>query len=401
MIRAIISGGGTGGHIFPAIAIANALKAKVADMDILFIGAKGRMEMEKVPAAGFRIEGLTISGFQRSFTTKNLLFPFKLLASLMKARSIISKFKPDVVIGVGGYASGPTLRIAADRGIPCLIQEQNSFPGVTNRILGNKVQKICVAYEGMNKYFPKNKIVLTGNPIRRDVINILGKAEEAYSYFGLIPRKKTILVIGGSLGAGTINQAILKFVNEIRAAASPHPENSGIQLIWQTGKYYHEKIIANFSGYNFPELAMEDQITDAGSESYNPVEAEQGGINHVILPFIDRMDLAYAAADLIVSRAGAIAISELCVVGKPVILVPSPNVAEDHQMKNARFLFDRQATLLVTDRDAMEKLGPTIMDTLADESLQMTLKRNIAELGITDAADRIADESLKLIKENE
>ena len=384
MIRAIISGGGTGGHIFPAIAIANALKAKVAEMEILFIGAKGRMEMEKVPAAGYRIEGLTISGFQRSFTAKNLLFPFKLLASLMKARSIISKFKPDIVIGVGGYASGPTLRIASDRGIPCLIQEQNSFPGITNRILGNKVQKICVAYEGMNKYFPKNKIVLTGNPIRRDVINIIGKAEEAYTYFGLVPRKKTILVIGGSLGAGTINQAILKFVNDLRAGDSPYPENSGIQLIWQTGKYYHEKIIAAFPD-NFVSTDLEPRKIE----------------NLMILPFIDRMDMAYAAADLIVSRAGAIAISELCVVGKPVILVPSPNVAEDHQMKNARFLFDRQATLLVSDRDALEKLGPTIIDTLADESLQMTLKKNIADLGITDAADRIADEALKLIKENE
>ncbi len=401
MIRAIISGGGTGGHIFPAIAIANALKAKVEDIDILFIGARGRMEMEKVPAAGYRIEGLAISGFQRRLTAKNLLFPFRLLASLLKARSIISKFKPDIVIGVGGYASGPTLRIAADRGIPCLIQEQNSFPGVTNRILGNKVQKICVAYEGMNKYFPKNKIVLTGNPIRRDVINIIGKAEEAYSYFGLVPRKKTILVIGGSLGAGTINQAILKFVNDLRAAGAPVPENSGIQLIWQTGKYYHEKIIAHFPGNNSSEKPGEDQITHTASESFSPAEAEYGGINQVILPFIDRMDLAYAAADLIVSRAGAIAISELCVVGKPVILVPSPNVAEDHQMKNARFLFDRQATLLVSDRDATEKLGPTIMETLADESMQVTLKKNIAELGITDAADRIADEALKLIKENE
>lgn len=391
MIRAIISGGGTGGHIFPAIAIANALRAKVADIEILFIGAKGRMEMEKVPAAGYRIEGLTISGFQRRFTTKNLLFPFKLLASLMKARSIISKFKPDIVIGVGGYASGPTLRIASDRGIPCLIQEQNSFPGVTNRILGKRVQKICVAYEGMNKYFPKNKIVLTGNPIRRDVINIIGKAEEAYPYFGLVPRKKTILVIGGSLGAGTINQAILKFVYDLRAGDSPYPENSGIQLIWQTGKYYHEKIIAAFP----------DNFTSDNLEA-RKIENRKSKIeNLMILPFIDRMDLAYAAADLIVSRAGAIAISELCVVGKPVILVPSPNVAEDHQMKNARFLFDRQATLLVSDRDALEKLGPTIIDTLADESLQMNLKKNIADLGITDAADRIADEALKLIKENE
>ena len=245
MKRVIISGGGTGGHIFPAIAIANALKAKVKDIDILFIGAKGRMEMEKVPAAGYAIEGLTISGFQRRLTWKNLTFPLKLAGSLIKARSIISTFKPDVVIGVGGYASGPTLRVSTSRKIPSLIQEQNSFPGITNRLLGNRVQKICVAYEGMEKYFPQSKIVFTGNPIRQDVANIMGKRDEALHYFGLSPERKTLLVIGGSLGAGNINQAMLKFVKEMG-------DDQDIQVLWQTGKYYYENI-----KNNFPESASE------------------------------------------------------------------------------------------------------------------------------------------------
>lgn len=374
MKRVIISGGGTGGHIFPAIAIANALKEKVADIEILFIGAKGRMEMEKVPAAGYRIEGLTISGFQRRFTLKNLSFPFKLLGSLMKARAIISKFKPDLVIGVGGYASGPTLRIATSRGIPSLIQEQNSFPGVTNRLLGNRVQKICVAYAGMEKYFPKDNMVLTGNPIRRDVVAIQGKEEEARRYFGLAPDKKTLLVIGGSLGAGTINQAILRF-------AQTHPD---IQILWQTGRYYFEQIQA--------------ALTDAGSN----IEQPTSNIPHlIVLPFIDRMDLAYASADLIVSRAGAIAISELCVVGKPIILVPSPNVAEDHQTKNACALVDKKAALMVRDNMAIETLGKTILDLFSNQRLQTELSTNIKPLGIRNAAETIAEVALSLIKSND
>jgi UDP-N-acetylmuramate--alanine ligase len=338
------------------------------DIDILFIGAKGRMEMEKVPAAGYPIEGLTISGFQRRLTWKNLTFPLKLTASLLKARSIITKFRPDLVIGVGGYASGPTLRMAASKKIPSVIQEQNSFPGVTNRLLGNKVQKVCVAYEGMGKYFPERKIVFTGNPIRQDVVNIAGKRDEALQFFGLAPDRKTLLVIGGSLGAGTINQAMLKFVGE-------SGEEQNIQVLWQTGKYYYENIKAH--------------LPDSGFRSL------------VILPFIDRMDLAYAAADLIVSRAGAIAISELCVVGKPVILVPSPNVSEDHQTKNARALESRKAALLIPDAEAMRTLGTTIIETLGNETLQSDLKRNIAVLGITDAADKIAVVALSLIMTND
>lgn len=370
MMRIIISGGGTGGHIFPAIAIANAIKAREPDAKILFIGAKGRMEMEKVPNAGYPIEGLTISGFQRKLTWKNLTFPFKLIGSLLKARSIIAKFNPDVVIGVGGYASGPTLRIAVARKIPSLIQEQNSFPGITNRLLGDKVQKICVAYEGMEKYFPKSKLVFTGNPIRQDVMKISGKRVEALTHFGLDPERKTLLVIGGSLGAGTINQAVLKFVRETS-------DNHNLQLLWQTGKYYHKDITGNFPGQECQK-------------------------NHLVIrAFIDRMDLAYAVADIIVSRAGAIAISELCVAGKPVILVPSPNVAEDHQTKNARALESRHAAILIPDRDAIGRLGTVITETLENENLQSELKKNILSLGITDAADKIAGEALSLVTPGE
>lgn len=370
MTRIIISGGGTGGHIFPAIAIANAIKTREPDANILFIGAKGRMEMEKVPNAGYPIEGLNISGFQRKLTWKNLTFPFKLIGSLLKARSIIAKFNPDVVIGVGGYASGPTLRIAVARKIPSLIQEQNSFPGVTNRLLGDKVQKICVAYEGMEKYFPKSKLVFTGNPIRQDVMKISGKRNEALTYFGLDPERKTLLVIGGSLGAGTINQAVLKFVRETS-------DNHNLQILWQTGKYYHKNITGNFP----------DQ------------ECQK---NHLVIrAFIDRMDLAYAVADIIVSRAGAIAISELCVAGKPVILVPSPNVSEDHQTKNARALESRHAAILISDRDAVSRLGKVITETLENENLQSELKKNILTLGITDAADKIAGEALSLVTPSE
>lgn len=367
MKRVIISGGGTGGHIFPAIAIANALKAKVKDIEILFIGAKGRMEMEKVPAAGYPIEGLSISGFQRRLTWKNLTFPFKLARSLMKARSIISEFKPDLVIGVGGYASGPTLRMAAFKKIPALIQEQNSFPGITNRLLAGRVQKICVAYEGMGKYFPENKIVFTGNPIRQDLVQKGEKKDDAIHYFGLAPERKTILVTGGSLGAGTINRAITKF-------ATVTHDKAGIQVLWQTGKNYFEDIKAIF-----PHPAS---------------------LNLVILPFIDRMNLAYAVADIIVSRAGAIAISELCVVGKPVILIPSPNVSEDHQTKNARVLESHGAALLIPDSEAAERLGQTILETLGNDKQQSELKKNIAALGITDAADKIAAVALSLISSN-
>jgi len=366
MKRVIISGGGTGGHIFPAIAIANTLKAKVEGIEILFIGARGRMEMEKVPAAGFRIEGLTISGFQRRLTWKNLTFPFKVINSLLKARRIIKNFKPDLVIGVGGYASGPTLRMATSMGIPTLIQEQNSFPGVTNRLLATRVRKICVAYEGMSRYFPEEKLVLTGNPIRQEMVLTAGKREEALKFFGLDAKKKTLLVIGGSLGARTINQAILKFVSD-----GGNSEN--IQIVWQTGKYYFENINANIPHpvSRIPYL--------------------------VILPFIDRMDLAYAVADFIVSRAGAIAISELCIVGKPLILVPSPNVSEDHQTKNARALADKNAAILITDATAVETLGKAIMDLSGNPALQADLSAGIKALGILNSAEKIAEVAISMM----
>jgi len=371
MIRVIISGGGTGGHVFPAIAIANSLKAKVREIDILFIGAKGRLEMDKVPAAGYRIVGLTVSGFQRKLTFKNLSFPFKLIGSLLKARSIISGFKPDVVVGVGGYASGPTLSVSAGKGIPTLIQEQNSFPGITNRLLGKKADKICVAYPGLDKYFPKEKLVITGNPIRQDLVNLKGKEKQGLEYFGLQEGGKIVLVIGGSLGAGTINKAI-KYWIEKRTGVQ------NIQLIWQTGKNYFEAIKTELS-------AKDCRLPTADCR---------------LFPFIDRMDLAYSVADLIVSRAGAIAISELCMAGKPVILVPSPNVSEDHQTKNAEALVVRKAALMVRDSEAEDMLGIKIEELLSDQDLQQELRQNIQKLAIPDAADKISEEILKLIKYN-
>lgn len=363
MIRIIISGGGTGGHVFPAIAIANALRQQRKDTEILFIGARGRLEMDKVPAAGFPIEGLNISGFQRRLTWKNLSFPIKLLKSMLKARSIIKKFKPDLVIGVGGYASGPTLRMAALQHIPCLIQEQNSFPGVTNRLLGKKVQKICVAYEGMQKYFPGNKLILTGNPVRQDLIFSQEKKNEAFSHFDLIRGKKVVLVIGGSLGAGTINKALTVMVKKIN-------KNTDYQFLWQTGKFYYQ--------------IVKDSLRLL---TWQPA----------IMPFIDRMDLAYAAADIIISRAGAIAISELCLVGKPVILIPSPNVAEDHQTKNALALVRKKAALLVKDSLACSKLSTRLEDLVNNPDLQKELSTNIRKLAVPDAADKIAVEALKII----
>ncbi|MFZ4522125.1 MAG: UDP-N-acetylmuramate--L-alanine ligase [Bacteroidales bacterium] len=369
MIKVIISGGGTGGHTFPAIAIANALKAKVKDIEFLFIGAKGRMEMEKVPQAGYRIEGLTISGFQRRLTWKNLVFPFKLIGSLLKAWSIISEFKPDVVIGVGGYASGPTLRVATFKKIPCLIQEQNSFPGATNTLLKNKVRKICVAYEGMEKFFPESKIVFTGNPVRQDLMDVAKKRDAGLKHFKLAEGRKTVLVIGGSLGARTINQAMLKFAGDQTAI-------SNIQVIWQTGKYYYKQM----------------------SESFTKLSPAHKNIH--LLPFIDRMDLAYAVADIIVSRAGAIAISELCIVGKPAILIPSPNVTQDHQTKNARALESRHAAILLPDVEAVDQLSQIILNTLSNESLQSEMKKNMTSMGISDAADNIADEALALLPQD-
>jgi len=361
--RVIISGGGTGGHIFPAIAIANALKALSPSIEILFIGAEGRMEMEKVPAAGYNIKGLWISGLQRSLTLKNLSFPFKLISSLFKAKKILKQFKPDVAIGVGGYASGPMLHVAAKSGIPALLQEQNSYPGITNKLLANKVQKICVAYDGMERFFPKEKIMLTGNPVRKDIRNLDGKKARGVEYFKIDSDKKTLLIIGGSLGARTINQAI-------EASLNKYAEND-IQVIWQTGKAYFEKAKTACVKY-----------ADKGISAHK---------------FISKMDYAYAVADFVVSRSGAISVSELCLVKRPVILIPSPNVAEDHQTKNAMALVVHNAALLVKDVEAIDKLGNEVLNLSNNIELQEKLKQNIGQLGKADAAEVIANEVISLI----
>lgn len=360
--KIIISGGGTGGHVFPAISIANALKVIDPEIDILFVGAKGKIEMEKVPAAGYPIIGLPISGFKRKLSLENFVVLAKLGISLVRARKIISDFKPDVVVGVGGYASGPVLKIASGKGIPTLIQEQNSYAGVTNKLLAQKAKKICVAYEHMQRFFPAEKIILTGNPVRQDIEHIEGKKSQALDFFGLDPEKKTILVLGGSLGARTINRSIMERLGKLSA--------SGVQVIWQTGPKYYKKNIDDIKSKNIPTLKVFD--------------------------FISRMDLAYAAADLIISRAGAGTISELCLVGKPVILVPSPNVAEDHQTKNAMALVDRDAARMVLDAEAVERLVDVSLFLLNNEPLLKTLSANISRMAIRDSAKRIAEEVLKL-----
>ena len=366
-IRVILSGGGTGGHIFPAVAIANAIKAAAPSAEILFVGAKGRMEMEKVPAAGYPIEGLWISGLQRRLTTDNLMFPFKVISSLFNARKIIKSFKPDVVIGTGGYASGPTLRMASWLGIPTVIQEQNSFPGITNKMLAAKADIICVAYEGMEKYFPASKIRLTGNPVRHDIEFNNNSKSEALKLFNLVEGKITLLVVGGSLGARTINQSIHA---GLRIMATDK-----IQLIWQTGKYY----------------------ADQAAKAVQDTEGE--GI--VTRPFIKEIDKAYAAADIVVSRAGAIAISELCLTGKPSILVPSPNVAEDHQTKNALALSSRKAAILVKDSEAPATLVTAITELASNIAEQKTLSTNISSMAIRNSARQIAEHVFELaLKQN-
>ena len=365
-IKIIISGGGTGGHIFPAIAIAKAIQSIVPKAEFLFIGALHKMEMEKVPEAGFTIEGLWISGFQRNLSLQNLAFPFKLISSLWKARRLIKRFKPDIAIGVGGFASGPTLKMASSMGIPCLIQEQNSYPGITNKLLANQVKKICVAYEGMEKYFPKEKIQYTGNPIRKQVIEIEGKKEEALSFFNLKTDKRTILIVGGSLGARSINNAILKHLKEWGQI--------DVQIIWQTGK----------TGI--------DAATEALAQNAIPqIKA---------YAFIKRMDLAYAAADLIISRAGAIAISEIAAVAKPVIFVPLPTAAEDHQTMNAQQLVDKKAAIMVADKIVNEKLLPMANDLIRNETTLKEMANEIKKLGIKNADELIAKKALELIKWN-
>lgn len=357
MNKVIISGGGTGGHIFPAIAIANRIKKEFPNAEILFIGAKGKMEMTKVPEAGYQIVGLWISGLQRRLTLGNFALPFKLLFSLLKARKIIKQFKPDVVIGVGGYASAPTLRIASMLKVPTVIQEQNSFPGKTNKMLAKTVTKICVAYENLDRFFPAHKIELTGNPVRRKVVEIEGLREKGMEFFQLSPNKKTVLVVGGSLGAKTLNES---FVHRLREL-----QEKNIQLIWQCGSYQFEEMKAIISNLN------------------------QEGI--VLTKFIEQMELAYAAADIVVSRAGAIAISELCIIGKPVVLVPSPNVAEDHQTKNAMALVKDEAAIFIGDQEAREKLVPSVLELLEDTAKQNRLSENIRKKAIINADERIVN----------
>jgi UDP-N-acetylglucosamine--N-acetylmuramyl-(pentapeptide) pyrophosphoryl-undecaprenol N-acetylglucosamine transferase len=362
-LRVILSAGGTGGHIFPAIAIANHIKQTHPQAEILFIGASGRMEMEKVPAAGYHIIGLPIAGFQRKWKTDNLFLPFKIIISLIKAFIVITRFKPDIVIGFGGYASAPVLYISALLGKPAVIQEQNSYAGVTNKILSKRCKAICVAYENMDKFFPKEKLHYTGNPVRKDLINIRASREEAAKFFGLQPNKKTILVIGGSLGSLTLNESAKYALAELK--------RQDIQMIWQTGKAYFSKA----------KIATADC-----SEKIK------------VFDFLNRMDLAYTLADLVISRAGALSIAELAVLGKPVILVPSPNVAEDHQTKNAMALVNKNAAILVRDADARENLFETAMALLSDENKLQQLRNNILSLAITDADKRITEVAFKFLK---
>ncbi len=362
-LRVIISGGGTGGHIFPAVSIANAIKAKHPEAKILFVGAKGRMEMQRVPAAGYDIEGLPICGFDRKHLLKNIAVLFKIWKSQRMARAIIKRFRPMVAVGVGGYASGPTLNVCADQGIPSLIQEQNSYAGVTNKLLAKKAAKICVAYEGMERFFPAEKIVMTGNPVRQNVLTCELTKEQAREKFGLAPDKKTILLVGGSLGARTINESIRQHLREV--------SDSDVQFIWQTGKYYNEEM-------------------NKAVESFGETP------NLKVLDFISDMGAAYRAADLVISRAGASSISEFCLIGKPVILVPSPNVAEDHQTKNAMALVNKDAAVFVKDAEAPDVLLKRALEVVTDEEKLASLGENILKMALHDSADAIADEVVKL-----
>ncbi len=362
-MRVIISGGGTGGHIFPAISIANAIKLRYPDAKILFVGAEDRMEMTRVPAAGYEIVGLPVAGFNRSNLLKNIVVLKKLATSLLKARKVVKTFKPDIAIGVGGYASGPLLKMASRLGIPTLVQEQNSYAGVTNKLLAEKAARICVAYEGMERFFPKDKIVLTGNPCRQD-LETDAPLEEALRFFNLDPMKRTVLIIGGSLGARTINQSILHNLSAL--------SNSGVQIVWQAGeRYLHELTLSLQSKESSKDIHLYD--------------------------FINRMDLAYKAADLVISRAGAGSISELSILGKPTILVPSPNVAEDHQTKNAQALVDHAAAVMIKDAAAIDELIPTALKIIKDDNSLVQLSENIKKMALPDSANRIVDEIEKII----
>jgi UDP-N-acetylglucosamine--N-acetylmuramyl-(pentapeptide) pyrophosphoryl-undecaprenol N-acetylglucosamine transferase len=365
-IRIIITGGGTGGHVFPAIAIADALKARLAKVDFLFVGARDRLEMEKVPEAGYRITGLPVMGFIRKVSLRNVLVVFRLLQSLRQSAKIIREFAPDVVVGVGGYASGPVLRVATRKGIPTLIQEQNSYAGITNRIMARKAGRICVAYNDMEKYFPAGKLVLTGNPVRKEIQSLSSqdRRDEATAYFGLDRSRKVILILGGSLGARTINNSVMSKLDLL--------VQQEIQLLWQCGRGYYKTLTG------FLESA--------------------GTMGIQLLDFISRMDLAYAAADLIISRAGAITVSELCHVGKPVILVPSPNVAEDHQTMNALALVRQNAAVLIPDQEAEDAMIPAALEILGGQAKATGLSENIRALAVKDSAGKIAEEVIGLIR---
>jgi UDP-N-acetylglucosamine--N-acetylmuramyl-(pentapeptide) pyrophosphoryl-undecaprenol N-acetylglucosamine transferase len=359
-VNILLSGGGTGGHIYPAVAIANELKARHPEAEFLFVGANGRMEMEKIPQLGYKIEGLNISGIQRSMTLKNLSFPFKLLQSLYRAGKILRKFRPNVVIGTGGYASGPTLYMASLKNIPSLIQEQNSYPGITNKLLAKKAEKICVAYDGLEKYFPKEKMIKTGNPVRQDLLDIESKRAEGLAHFGLDPKKTTIAVIGGSLGAKRINETIALHLETLL--------DKGLQVLWQTGKLYIDR---------FEALGKKEGV--------------------VMRAFIQRMDLFYAASDVLISRAGAGTISELCIVGKPVLFIPSPNVAEDHQTKNALSVVNEDAALMIKESE-LESFEEVLLRIVGDPEKRKELSENIKKLALPDATRKIADEVEKIVK---
>ncbi|MBE9575283.1 undecaprenyldiphospho-muramoylpentapeptide beta-N-acetylglucosaminyltransferase [Flavobacterium proteolyticum] len=357
--RFIISGGGTGGHIYPAVAIANELKSRFPEAEFLFVGAKDKMEMQKVPQAGYAIKGLWISGIQRKLTLDNAMFPFKLLSSMWNSFRIIKSFKPDVVIGTGGFASGAVLKVASMLNIPTVIQEQNSYPGITNKLLAKKANKICVAYENLERFFPKDKMILTGNPVRQDLINEASKSE-AIAYFKLDANKKTLLVLGGSLGARRINQLIEKELDFLLS--------QNIQIIWQCGKLY----LNDYSKYNEKD-------------------------NVQVVAFIDRMDLVYAAADVVISRSGASSVSELCIVGKPTIFIPSPNVAEDHQTKNAKAISDKKGAILIRESELETQFETVFSDLISNESKQAELSQNIKKLALPNATKQIADEIMKLV----
>lgn len=355
----ILSGGGTGGHIYPAIAIANELKLQFPDAEFLFVGAKDKMEMQKVPQAGYEIKGLWIAGLQRKLTLQNLMFPLKLASSLLESKRIIKKFKPNVVIGTGGFASGPLLQAAGSAGIPTVVQEQNSFPGITNKLLSKKANAICVAYQNLERFFPKEKIVLTGNPVRQDLIDIESKRDEAIAFYGLDPNKKTLLVLGGSLGARRINQLIEKELQNFLS--------QDVQVIWQCGKLYFEE----YKKYNQPNVKVVD--------------------------FIERMDFVYAASDMIISRAGASSVSELCIVGKPVIFIPSPNVAEDHQTKNAQAIVDAKGAILLKESELESQFSIVFEALLKDSGKQKQLSDNIKKLARPKATQDIVAQIVKLI----